>query len=145
MIGMPCTLSMTPTSGVLSGVTSPSCSLCWTTARTSVRVHTLLRAPAHVVEGARLAALALQFMVVVVPGPVSIPSSIFLPPLLLSLLLRLGWLADARDSLGATPLILSVQHKQSLATLALLARGADVTIRDVRGAGVVHWAAYKGA
>ncbi len=53
--------------------------------------------------------------------------------------------ADAQDSLGATPLILSVQHKQGLATLALLSRGANPAIKDVRGAGLVHWAAYKGA
>jgi hypothetical protein len=51
---------------------------------------------------------------------------------------------DARDSLGASPLTLAVQHQQHLAFLTLLHRGANVDTVDIRGAGIVHWAAYKG-
>ena len=49
-----------------------------------------------------------------------------------------------RDSLGATPLILSVQHAQYLLFLFLLDHGANPDEGDVRGASAVHWAAYKG-
>jgi ankyrin repeat protein len=61
------------------------------------------------------------------------------------LLLENGANHDARDSLGATPLILSVQHSQPLMFLFLLNRGCKVDVGDIRGATVVHWTAYKGS
>lgn len=53
----------------------------------------------------------------------------------------------AQDSLGATPLILAVQHRQYAMILLLISRApkekilADV---DEKRCGPVHWAAYKG-
>lgn len=61
------------------------------------------------------------------------------------MLLEHGAQLEARDSLGATPLILTVQHAQHLTFLALLDRGASPNTGDIRGATCVHWAAYKGA
>ncbi|CAD7958951.1 unnamed protein product [Amoebophrya sp. A25] len=49
-----------------------------------------------------------------------------------------------RDSLGATPLLLSMQHKQKLPFFLLVHRdrGALDDV-DINGCGAVHWAAYK--
>ncbi|CAD7966287.1 unnamed protein product [Amoebophrya sp. A120] len=49
-----------------------------------------------------------------------------------------------RDSLGATPFLLAIQHKQKLAFLLLLQRDRQVLDEmDINGCGAVHWAAYK--
>ena len=61
------------------------------------------------------------------------------------LLLENGAELEAKDSLGATALILTVQHGQHLTFLSLLDRGANPEVGDIRGATCVHWAAYKGA
>jgi hypothetical protein len=61
-----------------------------------------------------------------------------------AMLLEHGAGLEARDSLGATPLILTVQHAQHLTFLFLLDRGANPSAGDIRGATCVHWAAYKG-
>eukprot|EP00747_Dinoflagellata_sp_TGD_P167132 gnl/TRDRNA2_/TRDRNA2_191051_c0_seq1.p1 gnl/TRDRNA2_/TRDRNA2_191051_c0~~gnl/TRDRNA2_/TRDRNA2_191051_c0_seq1.p1 ORF type:complete len:690 (+),score=127.24 gnl/TRDRNA2_/TRDRNA2_191051_c0_seq1:113-2071(+) len=52
-----------------------------------------------------------------------------------------------RDSMGATPLILSVQHRQHpqlLMLMQLADREKVIAEVDDNGCGAVHWAAYKG-
>jgi len=53
----------------------------------------------------------------------------------------------ARDSLGATPLLLAVQHQQHVAFLLLVAhadRDKLFAQADDNGCGPAHWASYKG-
>jgi len=53
----------------------------------------------------------------------------------------------AKDSMGATPFILTVQHMQHSALLLLMAtapRERLLRSADSNGCGAVHWAAYKG-
>ena len=61
-----------------------------------------------------------------------------------TMLLEHGAALEARDSLGATALILAVQHAQHLTFLFLLDRGSNPEAGDIRGASAVHWTAYKG-
>uniref|UniRef100_A0A0G4I2Y4 Palmitoyltransferase DHHC domain-containing protein n=1 Tax=Chromera velia CCMP2878 TaxID=1169474 RepID=A0A0G4I2Y4_9ALVE len=51
---------------------------------------------------------------------------------------------NVADSLGATPLILSVQHGHKHAFLLLLRLGANIESADVNGCTAAHWAAFKG-
>jgi len=51
---------------------------------------------------------------------------------------------DTKDSLGAFPLLLAVQHQQVFAFLLLLRLGASMFAADSNGCGILHWAAYKG-
>eukprot|EP00930_Biecheleria_cincta_P052021 TRINITY_DN3723_c0_g2_i2.p1 TRINITY_DN3723_c0_g2~~TRINITY_DN3723_c0_g2_i2.p1 ORF type:complete len:569 (-),score=96.13 TRINITY_DN3723_c0_g2_i2:66-1682(-) len=53
----------------------------------------------------------------------------------------------AKDSLGATSLILAVQHQQHSCVLLLLAHAGPSELlraRDAKGCVALHWAAYKG-
>jgi len=52
----------------------------------------------------------------------------------------------AKDSLGATPAMIAVQHGHSSLLLLLLCRGGKAVLQDLdsKGCGLVHWAAYKG-
>ena len=63
---------------------------------------------------------------------------------IVALLLDAGTLADARDSLGTTPLILATQHNASVVWLLLVERGVDIRAADSNGCTVAHWAAYGG-
>eukprot|EP00418_Pyrodinium_bahamense_P082143 CAMPEP_0179051544 /NCGR_PEP_ID=MMETSP0796-20121207/21300_1 /TAXON_ID=73915 /ORGANISM="Pyrodinium bahamense, Strain pbaha01" /LENGTH=586 /DNA_ID=CAMNT_0020748089 /DNA_START=66 /DNA_END=1826 /DNA_ORIENTATION=+ len=51
-----------------------------------------------------------------------------------------------RDSLGATPLMIAIQHKNYLSMLLLMHRGSHALLADgdKNGCTGVHWAAYKG-
>jgi len=51
-----------------------------------------------------------------------------------------------KDSLDATPLIISIQHRQHASMLVLLHRDKHGLLEDVdkNGCSAVHWAAYKG-
>jgi len=53
---------------------------------------------------------------------------------------------QVRDSLGATPAMIAVQHKQHAAFLLLMRRGGKALLDDgdKNGCTAVHWAAYKG-
>lgn len=62
------------------------------------------------------------------------------------ILLDAGANISAQDSLGATALIIAVQHKQHEVILLLVHRGGKelANERDNNGCSPVHWAAYKG-
>eukprot|EP00747_Dinoflagellata_sp_TGD_P212354 gnl/TRDRNA2_/TRDRNA2_85451_c0_seq4.p1 gnl/TRDRNA2_/TRDRNA2_85451_c0~~gnl/TRDRNA2_/TRDRNA2_85451_c0_seq4.p1 ORF type:complete len:639 (-),score=116.20 gnl/TRDRNA2_/TRDRNA2_85451_c0_seq4:41-1921(-) len=54
---------------------------------------------------------------------------------------------QVKDSLGATPLMIAVQHRQYAAMLLLLHRGKDMDLlgdADKNGCTTAHWASYKG-
>lgn len=52
----------------------------------------------------------------------------------------------AHDSLGATPLMIAVQHRQFTTMLLFIKRGGDAQLADAdkNGCTSQHWAAYKG-
>lgn len=63
------------------------------------------------------------------------------------LLLRAGADIYGKDSLGATPMVLAVQHQQHAMMVLLMAKGDRDRLlveSDNNGCGPVHWAAYKG-
>ena len=51
---------------------------------------------------------------------------------------------NKQDSSGSTPVIIAAQHNQIDCVAYLIKNGADLSIKDRNGDGILHWAAYKG-
>lgn len=63
------------------------------------------------------------------------------------ILLDAGANPHAKDSMGATPFILSVQHQQHscmMMMISLTSAKEMLEVKDNNGCGPIHWAAYKG-
>jgi ankyrin repeat protein len=58
-------------------------------------------------------------------------------------LLDRGASIETRDTRGNTPLLAAIQYNSLDAVLALISQGADIHVKDTKGCGAVHWAAYK--